>query len=325
MRLRDALLGLAMLAGSVPAARAQDATATYPSRPVVIVVPVSPGGALDIMARLVAEQFRATFRAPVVVENRAGANTDIGNLYVARSAPDGHTLLLQSDSLAANASIHPNPDYDPIRSFQPVALLATAPGMLVVRRDMDARSLAEFVALARSRGDGLTVASTGTGTTSHLTGVLLKQSLGLRWTDVPYPGSGRAVTDLLGGHVDALWVMSAAVMPYLRSGEMRAIAVSSPQRSGAFPEVATVAETAVPGFDVTNWQGLLAPAGTPQPIVARLAAEVARMMREPDSRRKVEELGLEPSGAGPEVLGAELRRAVPKWAEVAQRAGLRSQ
>lgn len=297
--------------------QAHAAWAKYPERPVKMIVPVAPGGTLDSIARLAAEYLRVHLAGNFVVENKPGANTEIGAAYVAGSAPDGYTLFVNSDSLVTASIVSKTNKIDPLKSFTPVSLLIASPGVLVVRPGLGVTSVKQFVELARTRP--LNVASTGSGTASQFTGMLFQQNQSLQWTAVPYSGSGPAVTDMLGGHVDAIWAMAAPLLPHIRSGKMTALAVTSKQRSDQLPGVPTLDEEAVPGFVVQNWTGLFAPAGTPQDIVDTLAKAMAAMMKDPQQIKLITDMGFEPVGSTPAALADEIRMSLPKWKQVAAR------
>ena len=315
---------LALLVAGAACARAEDA-ATYPSKPVRLIVPSSAGGTTDVVARALAQALGQQMNASFVVEQKVGGSTNIGMNYVAKAAPDGYTLLVVTDTLTSNASTFRDPGYDPVTSFAPVTMLAKAPGALAVKHDLGVATLEEFVALARQRGKDLTVASTGTGTVSQLTGIMFQQKMGLPpWTDVPYAGSAKAVTDLLGGHVDALFSMVVPLVPHVGQGNLKLLAVTSAMRSPAVPDVPTVAETtALKDFDVVNWTALLAPAGTPQPIVEKLAAQAEVALRDPEMLRRLSLIGLDPAGDGPEALAHEIKRTVTQWRDVVQKSGMK--
>jgi tripartite-type tricarboxylate transporter receptor subunit TctC len=318
-----AVLGLLLVLGA-SSAHADDADA-YPSKPVRIIVPSTAGGTTDIVARALAQALSQQMNASFFIEQRVGGSTNIGMNYVAKAPPDGYTLLVVTDTLTSNASTFKDPGYDPVTSFAPVSMLAKAPGALAVKRDLGVASMREFVALATQKGRDLTVASTGTGTVSHLTGIMFQQKMNLPpWTDVPYAGSAKAVTDLLGGHVDALFSMVVPLVPHVEHGDLRLIAVTTRTRSPAVPDVPTVAETtALKDFDVVNWTALLAPAGTPQPIVRKLAAQAAAALRDPELLKRFTSIGVEPAGDGPEALAQEIRRTVAQWRDVVHQSGMK--
>jgi tripartite-type tricarboxylate transporter receptor subunit TctC len=326
-RQRGLLAGFALgllLTLPVGPVRAEDA-GSYPSRPVRIIVPSSAGGTTDIVARALAQALGQRMNASFVVEQRVGGSTNIGMNYVAKSPPDGYTLLVVTDTLTSNASTFRDPGYDPVTSFAPVTMLAKAPGALAVKRDLGVASMDAFVALARRKGADLMVASTGTGTVSHLTGIMFQQQMGLPvWTDVPYAGSAKAVTDLLGGHVDAMFSMVVPLVPHAERGDLRLIAVTTLARSPTLPEVPTVAETtSLRDFDVVNWTALLAPAGTPAAIVQKIAEQTALALQDAELVARFAVLGVQPAGEGPDALAREIRRTVTQWRDVVRQAGMK--
>jgi tripartite-type tricarboxylate transporter receptor subunit TctC len=260
---------------------------------------------------------------PVVVENRPGAGTSTGASYVAGSPPDGYTLLITPDSIAVNPSLYPNLSYDPLKSFEPIALLVTATQLLVVRPDLGVGDLKSFIALAKTKQSGLNLASAGPGTISHLTEVLLEQRSGFSATHVPFKGASPAITALLGGHVDAMWVMLAPAVPHIRSGKLKPIVVTTPTREPTLPDVPTTEEAGLKDFHVENWQGLLGPAGLPKPIVERIHAAVVQVLQLPEVKSRLMKQGFTPQGKGPEAVAALIRSDVPKWGEVVRRAGIR--
>ncbi len=322
---RTAGWGAAVLLGALAVhageSRAEDA---YPSRPIHLIIPSTAGGTTDIVGRALGQALSQQMGASFIVEQRVGGSTNIGMTYVAKAAPDGYTLLVVTDTLTSNVSTFRDPGYDPVTSFAPISILARAPGALAVRRDLGVANLDAFIDLARRKGRDLTVASTGTGTVSHLTGIMFQQRMGLpAWTDVPYAGSAKAVTDLIGGHVDAIFSMVVPLVPHVESGSLRLVAVTTSRRSPAVPDVPTVAErTGAADFDVANWTALLAPAGTPAPVIAKLAAAVADAMRDPELLKRFSLLGVEAAGDGPDVLAGEIRRTVAQWREVVRKSGM---
>jgi tripartite-type tricarboxylate transporter receptor subunit TctC len=319
-----AAFALTLLSFAAVPSHAED-PANYPSRTVTIICPSAAGGTTDVVARTIAQALSQSLAVNVIVEQKVGGNTNVGSAYVGRAAPDGYTLLINTDTLTSNASVYKQPGYDPIASFEPVTILARAPGALAIRRDLGVTTVEGFVQLAEVRGRRLTVASTGTGTVSHLTSIMFRQQMGLgEWTDVPYQGSAKAVTDLVGGHVDAIFSMIVPLVPHVVGGNLTLIAVTTKNRSDAAPGVPTIAEkTTLKDFDVVNWTALLAPAGTPKPIVEKLATNVAQALKQPEVAKKFSALGLEAGGDGPQELAVELRRDLAQWRDVVARAGLR--
>jgi tripartite-type tricarboxylate transporter receptor subunit TctC len=303
--------------------RAQD---VFPSKPIHLIVPSTAGGTTDIVARALGQALSQKMNASFVVEQRVGGSTNIGMIYVAKAAPDGYTLLVVTDTLTANVSTFHDPGYDPVTSFAPISILARAPGALAVRRDLGVTRVGEFIDLVRRKGRDLTVASTGSGSVSHLTGIMFQQRMGLpAWTDVPYAGSAKAVTDLIGGHVDALFSMVVPLVPHVDGGSLKLVAVTTGQRSPAAPGVPTVAEaTGATDFDVANWTALLAPAGTAAPVIEKLADATREALRDPEVLKRFSVLGFEAAGDGPDVLAAEIRRTVVQWREVVRKAGIKA-
>jgi len=314
---RRALLGTAAAVAAGGLARAQP----WPDRPIRFIVPVPPGGSVDPLARLIGRHLGEALGQPVVVENHAGAGGNIAFELVARARPDGSTLLVGWDSLAINPALFPRVEYDPLRDFVPIIQTVRTAQLLVVRTGLGVATLAEFLDLARRRT--LTLGSPGNGSIGHLAAALLRARAGTEWTHVPYRGGGPALADLIAGHIDAVSLTLPAATEHVRAGRIRAIAVTTSARSPALPEVPTVAESGFPGFDVTSWQGLLAPAGTDPAVLRRLNAEVARILALPEVAAQLAGQGFEPVGGAPEVLAARLAADVPRWPEVVTLAGAR--
>ncbi|MBK1659354.1 Bug family tripartite tricarboxylate transporter substrate binding protein [Paracraurococcus ruber] len=314
---RRALLGAALGLAAVGSAHAQ----AWPDRAIRLVVPVSPGGSVDPLARLIARHLAESLGQPVVVENHAGAGGNIAFEMVARARPDGHTLLVGWDSLAINPALYPRVGYDPIRDFVPIIQTVRTAQLLVVRPSLPATTVDEFLALAR-RGP-LTLGSPGNGSIGHLAAELLKRRAGAEWTHVPYRGGGPALADLIAGHLDAVFLTLPAATEHVRAGRLRALAVSTTARAPALPAVPTLAESGLPGFEVTSWQGLLAPAGTDPAIIARLNAETARILALPEVAAQLAAQGFEPAGGPPAALATRLAEDVPRWPEVVKLAGAR--
>lgn len=322
--LLSATAGFAVaLLGNVARSQADELT-NYPSRTVRIIVPSGAGGTTDIVARMIAQALSRSLGANFIVEQKVGGNTNIGSAFVSKAPPDGYTLLVNTDTLTSNASMYKNPGYDVITDFAAVTMLTKASGSLAVGGNLGISSLEEFVGLAMTRGKGLAVGATGTGTVSHLTSVMFRQRMNLpEWTDIPYQGSAKVVSDLLGGHVDAAFAMIAPFLSPAESGDLKLLAVTTKARSPAAPAVPTIAEkTRLKDFDVVNWIAMLAPAGTPEPIVAKLAAAVGSAQKEPEIVRVFYAQGLEPAGEGPEALAQTIRANVVQWQDVVRRAGL---
>jgi tripartite-type tricarboxylate transporter receptor subunit TctC len=320
------LLGVAvtlLLPAALASARAEE-VAAYPSRPVHVIVPSAAGGTTDIVARVIAQALTRSLGVTFIVEQKVGGNTNIGSAFVSKAPPDGYTLLVNTDTLTSNASMYKNSGYDVATGFAPVSMLTTASGALAVRKALAVANLAEFVELARKRGKAMSMASTGNGTVSHLTSLMFRQRIGLsEWTEVPYQGSAKVVSDLIGGHVDAAVAMIAPFVPPAQSGDIKLLAVTTKARSPAAPDVPTVAEsTTIKDFDVANWTAMLAPPGTPEPIVAKLAAAVEAALKDPEVLKAFSALGLAPADAGPNPLAKSIRENVVQWRAVVDRAGL---
>jgi len=308
-------MGLAHAQGEDPA--------KYPSRTLRLIVPSSPGGPVDAVARILAEGLRTVFTEPVIVESKPGAGNATGSIYVANSPADGYTLLVISDSITVNPSLYPNLDKDPLKQFAPISVLVTAPQVLVARPDLPASDLRGFIAEAKSKPAQLNVASAGAGTISHLTELLLEQRTGIRTSHIPFRGAAPAVTALLGKHVDAAWLMPAPLLSAIESGQLKALAVTSATRDPKLPNVPTAEEAGIADFQIMNWQGLFAPAGTPKPIVDKIAQVVANVLRKPDMRERLAKIGFDARGDGPTAAAEQVRANVARWSDVISRAGIK--
>jgi tripartite-type tricarboxylate transporter receptor subunit TctC len=293
----------------------------YPAKPIRIVVPFPPGGSTDLLARRIGEKLQAAWTQPVIVENRPGAGGTVGSDAVAKSAPDGYTLLMGvTGTHAISASLFAKLPYDPVRDFTPITLVVSVPLVLVTGPSVPARSLAEVTALARARPASLTYGSPGNGTSMHLTGEMYNLQAGVATTHIPYRGSAGAMSDLLGGQIAMMWSDILVALPHVRAGKVRAIVTTGAKRHYALPDVPTVAEAGLAGFEVNSWQGLFGPAGMPPEIVARLNAAVVKTLALPDVREFLTAQGFEPSsetsGNSPEAFAAHVRSEVAKWARV---------
>jgi len=294
---------------------------SYPSKPVRLVVPAAPGGGTDIIARAIAPKLGELLGQPAVIENRAGGGTNIGTEFVARAAPDGHTLLMASTPHAINPSLFARLAFDPIRDFTPISQLATVQTVLVVHPALPARSVKELVALARAR-PGQIAAGTSAGTSQFLAVELLKSMAGIDIVNVPYKGAGAALTDTIGGHVQVQVNTLVAALPHIQAGRLRAIAVCGPVRSALLPNVPTVGET-LKGFESAGWYGLLGPAGLPREVVTRLHGTFKAAMSDPLLRERFAGQGVDVVAGSPEELAAFITREIPKWAAVVKTAGLK--
>ena len=316
---RSALALLLLFAFAVKAAD------SYPSKPVHLILPFPPGGGTDILGRLIGEQLTVRLGQPVVQENRGGAGGNLGAEAVARAAPDGYTLLLAAPTLAISPTLYPKLAYDPLKDLAPIALVATVPNVMVTHPSVPARTLQEFIALAKRRPGELNFGSGGAGTSNHLGGELFNVVAGVKLVHVPYKGVNLAMQDVLAGNVQLVFIGIPAAAPHIRAGKLRALAVVAPQRSSALPDVPTAAEAGLPGFEVTTWYGVLAPAGTPRAIVERLNTELGRIMLAPELQPRLADMATEPRSGTPEAFAAYLREETAKWGKVIRDAGLRAE
>jgi tripartite-type tricarboxylate transporter receptor subunit TctC len=312
---------LAVLAALALPASAQ----TWPSKPMRIVVPYPPGGANDIVARALQPALAASLGQPIVIENRGGGATQVGTDAVAKSAPDGTTFLLTNIALGANPSLFAKLPYDTSKDFAPISLISTVPLVLVVHPSVPAQSAAEFVKLAKAKPGSVNYASAGNGSANHLSMEMFRAATGIDVVHVPYKGFGPAMTDLLGGQVASAFATTLASLPHVRAGKLRALGISTAKRSAAAPDIPTIAESGVPGFDVSEWQMLLAPAATAPAIVERMQREVANALQVPEVKTRLTELGASPVGSTSADAGAFLKSELARWADVAKRAGIKPQ
>jgi tripartite-type tricarboxylate transporter receptor subunit TctC len=295
----------------------------FPAKLVKFVVPQTPGGATDVFARKIGQVLSEKWGQPVVIENRAGAGGVVGTDAVAKSPPDGYTLLVTyAGSQAINASLYPKLPFDTIKDFQTVATIAVTPFILIVRPELPAKNLAEFIALAKAKPGTLTYASSGNGSVNHLLGEMLKAETGISMLHVPYRGVAPAITDVMGGQVDSAFSSVPSVMQMIRGGNVRALAVSSARRVAVAPEIPTIAESGIPGFDVNPWWGILAPAGTDMAIVRKINSDVAGVLRTKEMIDFLATQGAEPLITSPEEFLAILQADVLKWAKVVKDAGV---
>jgi len=313
-----AALFLATLAG---VAAAQE---SYPSRPVHVVVPYTPGTGADILARVLGPKLAERWRSAVVVENRVGATGNIGTEYVAKAAPDGYTLLFTATSFGTNPALVRTLPFDPVKSFAPVILAATSSVAVIVHPQVPAKSLREFIALARAEPGKLHYSSPGNGGPQHLAMELLKLEAGIDLVHVPYKGAGGALTDLIGGHVQAMISALQTVAPHVQSGKLRMLAVMSGERSPAFPEVPTAKEQGLPELEVETWYGLFAPAGTPMEVVNRLNRDINSLLTDPQIKDLLSKQGMAAAGGTPERFGALVKQELARWTRVVDAAGIKA-
>jgi len=317
-------LTLALAAALAPHAQAQPAAQPFPARPVRLIVPFAPAGVNDIVARLVGARLQDRWGVAVVVDNRAGAGGNIGTELGARASPDGHTLLVGSSStLGSNASLYAKLPFDVLRDFAPISLIATAPYVLVVGPQLSPRQVPEFVALARSSPQPLAYSSFGEGSSAHLVGELFLSRTGIRMVHVPYKGGGPALTAVLTGEVQATFANLSVALPQLQAGKVRALAVTTPQRTRSLPDVATFTEAGVKGFETSAWVGMVAPAATPSALVRRLNADLHAVVGSADMRAQLETRGLDPWLSTPAEFSAHLAREIRNWDAVIRTAGVR--
>jgi tripartite-type tricarboxylate transporter receptor subunit TctC len=302
-------------------ASAQD---TYPSRPVRFILPFPPGGGTDILGRVIAERLSANLGQPVVTENRGGAGGNVGAEAAAHSAPDGYTIVLVAPSLAISKTLYSRLNYDPVKDFAPISLVATVPNVMITNPAVEAKNLQEFIALARSRPGAMNYGSGGAGTSNHLAGELFNIVTGAKLVHVPYKGVNLAMQGVLAGEIELVFIGIPAALPHIKAGKLRALALVAPQRSPALAEVPTVAEAGLKDFEVTTWYGVLAPAGTPRPIVSRLNAELVKIMHAPDVKERLAAMATDPLTSTPEEFAAYLKQEIAKWGDVVRRANLKA-
>ena len=308
---------------SCPAALAQAASTAYPARPIRIVVPYTPGGFTDVTTRIVAAELSKNFGQNIIVDNRPGANSIVGVDIVSKSAPDGYTLASVIPAHAANQTLYPKLPYHSVKSFAPVSLAASAPLILCVTNALPAKSVKELVALAKSRPGKLAFASSGVGASAHLSMELLMMMTGISMVHVPYKGTAPALVDLTSGQVQVMFDVPSSMLPHVKAGRIRALAMASEKRYSAAPDLPTISESAVPGYASGSWVGFLAPAGTPREVVAKLGKEIMGIVNRPDVRERFIQIGIEPVGNSPEAFTAFLRNEVAKWEKVIRTANVK--
>ena len=317
-RVQRACFAVLLAAAASPAS----AQGGYPAKPVRVVIAFASGGSTDILGRLFSQKLSASLGQQFVVDNRAGAGGTIGTELVARAAPDGYTLKFGStSSLAVSPNLYPKLAFDILRDFTPVAQVATASFVLAIHPSLPVKSVPELIALAKSKPGQINFASSGSGSSLHLCAEYLKYLAKIDLTHVPYKGVGPAMPDLISGQVQLLFSDMAPFVPFVKAGRLRVLAVSTAQRSKLYPELPTIAESGVPGYDLAGWYGIVAPAGTPRLTVERLHAESMKAMRAPDVAERYATLGVEPVEGTPEQFGAYIRAELGKWADIIKRSG----
>jgi tripartite-type tricarboxylate transporter receptor subunit TctC len=294
----------------------------YPSHPVTMVVAFTPGGPSDVLARVIGKRFNEILHQPFIVENRPGAGGNIAAEQVARSAPDGYTLLMGNNSiLATNAALYKKLNYDPEKDFIPISLIGTQANILVVNPSVPAHSMAELIALAKANPGKLNFASSGHGAAAHLAGELFKTEAKINIVHVAYKGAAPALQDVIAGHVQMMFATAASVVGLIRDGKVRALAVTTPKRTAVMPDLPTVDELGIKGFDATTWHGLVAPAGTPKEIVDTLQFAVAAALKDPTTRKVLMQLGVDIIGSTPAEFEAYIKSEIPKWTAVVKNSG----
>ncbi len=303
---------------------ANSAASAYPAKPIRLIVPFAPGGGTDILARLIAQRLSELFKQQVVVDNRAGGSGIAGTDIVAKAAPDGYTLIMISSTHTIVPSLFAKVPYDAVKDFAPVTQATSQPYIMGVHPSVPARSVKEFIALAKSTLGQLNYASGGSGTAPHLAGELLKTLTGIDMVHVPYKGGGPALLALISGEVAMLFSSLPSTLPQVKADKVRALAVSSAKRSPAVPALPTVAESGVPGFEVINWYGVLAPARTPRAMVAKLHAEIVKLLQTPEIKERLAADGTDAVGSTPEEFGAYIQAEITKWGKVVKASGMRA-
>jgi tripartite-type tricarboxylate transporter receptor subunit TctC len=318
--LRAGLLAAAALA--IPFAT-QAQNAEYPDKPIRLIVPYPPGGGTDVIARIVQQRFQALLGQPILIDNRGGAGGSIGTDVVAKSPPDGYTVLFTLSSHTINPSFYQKLPFDTVKDFEPVGMVASLPQILVANTQFPANTVAELITLAKAKPGTLSFASVGNGSPGHLAGELFKLRTGTEMTHIPYRGGGPAVTDVLGGQVSLLWVSIPAAAQFVKAGKLKALAVSTKKRSAAFPDVPTVQEAGVPDFEVDSWYAVFVPAKTPRPVIDKLNRVINAVVREPAIRDKLLAQGSEGVGGTPEELGKVVSTELVRWGKLTKEAHIK--
>ena len=304
---------------------AQTPASTWPNKPIRYIVPFAPGGTTDILARTIGERLGAALGQPIVVENKPGQGGSIGAAELARAAPDGYTIGGGTiSSHAINATLYDKLSYDPVTSFAPITMYATQPNVLLVHPSVPPKNLREFIALLKASPNKYSFGSAGNGTSQHISGELFKAMAGVNMQHIPYRGSGQMMPELLGGTLTVAFDNIATAMPHVNAGKLRALAVTSVTRSVVAPDVPTMAESGLAGYDISSWQAVFAPAGTPAPIVDRLYTEIARILKTPDIQKRLSDLGLNISEMTPAQLTALIKSDVPRLGKIVKETGARA-
>jgi tripartite-type tricarboxylate transporter receptor subunit TctC len=295
----------------------------YPNRPIRMLVGVVPGGATDILARIFGQKMSEAWGQQVVIDNRPGANQIVAAELTARAAPDGYTLQMVPAGFAINPAMHRKLPYDPIRDFTAISMVAMVPNVMVVHPSIPVKTVNDFVAYARARPGQLSFGSSGVGSPSHLCGELLSSLAKLKMTHVPYKGQGQAMIDLLGGHLRVAFPSIPASIPFIKTGKLVALGIATNKRSSALPDLPTIDESGVKGYDVSAWYGVLGPPRMPRPLLAKLNGEINRILKLPDVRQSMSQQGADPLGSTPEAFAAAIAADIPKWKKVVADAGIK--
>jgi tripartite-type tricarboxylate transporter receptor subunit TctC len=323
MKLHTLSIAAMLLHAAAPTFAADPA---FPVKPIRFILGYPPGGASDATARILGAPLAARLGQQVVIDNRPGAGGNIGAEITARAAPDGHTWMLGNNGiLATNQALYTKMPFDSLRDFATVGLVGMQPSVLVVHPSLPAKSVKELIALAKARPGELNYASTGTGTAGHLIGELFKGLAGVTYAHIPYKGGGPAVIDTMSGQVQFLFATAASVIPYVKAGRLRALAVTSAVRSPTLPDLPTVAEAALPGFEATTWHGIVVPIKTPDAVVARINTELNAVLNAPDTRERLGSQGIEPRPGTPAAFNQYLRAEIPKWTKVVKDSGAKAE
>ena len=321
-RLAIALLALAAL----PASAQQSGPPAWPAKPIRYIVPFAPGGTTDILGRVVGEKLGIALGQQIVIENKAGQGGSVGAAELARAAPDGYTIgggTISSHGI--NASLYEKLSYDPVTSFAPITLYATQPNVLLVHPSVPAKNVQEFIELLKANPNKYSFGSAGTGTSQHISGEMFKTMAGVKMEHIPYRGSGQMLPELLGGTLLVAFDNIASAIPHVKAGKLRALAVTTAKRSAVSPDVPTLAESGLAGYEISSWQAVFAPAGTPKPVVDRLYAEISKILQMPDVQKRLTELGLDLSGMTPLELAALVKADVPRLGKIVKESGAKAE
>ena len=322
-RLLTAAAIVAAAASGFPLPASAQASNAYPTRPIRLIVPVPPGGSTDTLARIIAARLSASLGQPIVIDNRPGASNNLGTAIAAKSTPDGYVLIIVASGFVVNPTLFPQIPFDPVKDFAPITYIASSPSLLVEHSAVTAKTVKELVALIKGSPEKCSYASPGYGSAQHLAGELFRLNTGIDLTHVPFNGAGPAVLAVLGGYVQLAFASLPAVLPHVVGGKLRTLAITSDKRSPAAPEVPTFIESGFPGVESDHLQGMLAPAGTPKPVIDRLNTEIVRIVNAPDVRKLLIDQGFIPVGNTPEEFAQIIKFQIGKWSKIVKDAGIR--